>query len=661
MKDIRKKLPPETKLEDEQIKIILREEVGRGASCIVYNAEQIDKIGVRHNVRVKECYPAQLFLERDESGNLTESVSDKDKFVAAKARFLQSYEKNSAIRNTLGLVNSTVNVSNFLFKNNTCYSVANFDEGRDYRNYVDGSLKELLIHIKSLSIIIGKYHQNGYLHLDIKPENVLILPETGEHILLFDFDSMISFEDLKKNARLILSYSDGFSAPEQFQGRVDKIGAHTDIYSIGAVFFYKLFGRKVEFGDCTLAAQYDFSKMKYPDSRYQPLLYKKLRRFFNKTIALSPFARWKNIEPLLETLDELISLADVEKIFVCDNFSYNTANFIGRTKELSTIREILNRNQLVFLSGFGGIGKTELAKKYAADRREEYDTIIFCRYDTSIIDLVTNEININGIEQEENESAEEYFKRKLAVMKENLNARCLIIVDNLDTDEDENLEELFSCPCKFIVTTRADFSDYNYCQLNVEKIDDPEEIAEVFRTYNDTNYTAEDFNAIEKIIRLVDNHTMMVELIAKYLRKTGANPALLYKKFLENEGITGVDGTKVKQRKDKRLRSTDLNRHLRFLFNLSNFSEVELEIMRSLSLAGGARIRKDYFAEMMSLKNSSAIDKLIKGGWIEYSDVAEKISLHQIILDLVYTDLKPTAENCPNITDAMTQMLKKKL
>ena len=659
MTDNRKKLPAGTVLEDGSAKIILREEVGRGASCIVYNAEQIDKTGINHNVRVKECYPVWLFLERDDRGNLTANFSDAEKFSAEKNRFLKAYEKNSVIRNTLGLVNSTVNAGNFLYKNQTCYSVMTFDEGSDYKNYTDASLKELLVHIKSLSLIIGKYHQSGYLHLDIKPENILILPETAEHILLFDFDSMISFADLKRGAAVTVSYSDGFSAPEQVQGKVGKIGTHTDIFSIGAVLFYKLFGRKVQFEDCTLSARYDFTKIKYPDSRYQPPLYKKLRQFFNKTLSLSIFSRWKNIEPLTEILDELILLADTERIFPCDNFHYNTANFIGRAEELSEIHETLKHNQLIFLSGLGGLGKTELAKKYAAQHREEYDTIIFCRYDTSIVDLVANEIIVNGLEQEEDESAENFFARKLSVMKKNLDARCLIIVDNLDTDADENLEELFSCPCKFIITTREDFSEYNYRQLTVEKIKDPTEILEVFRTYNDTRYDSEDFSATEKIIRLVDNHTMMVELIAKYLRETEESPARLYEKFLANEGITAVDDTRVKQRKDKRLRATDLNKHLRFLFNLSNFSEDEQEIMRSLSLMGGVRIRESYFVEMLSLENSSRVDGLIKRGWIEFNDATEKISLHQIILDLVYADLKPTTENCPHITAAMIQTLKK--
>mgnify|MGYP000485473459 CR=1 FL=1 len=62
--------------------------------------------------------------------------------------------------------------------------------------------------MKSLAQIILKYHQKGYLHLDIKPENVLILPETPEHVILFDFDSVTAIGELQKNAGI--PYSDGF-------------------------------------------------------------------------------------------------------------------------------------------------------------------------------------------------------------------------------------------------------------------------------------------------------------------------------------------------------------------------------------------------------------------------------------------------------------------
>ncbi|MFQ7118707.1 MAG: hypothetical protein ACLRPW_00740 [Intestinibacter sp.] len=38
----------------------------------------------------------------------------------------------------------------------------------------------------------------------------------------------------------------------------------------------------------------------------------------------------------------------------------------------------------------------------------------------------------------------------------------MIIIDNFDVDEDDNLDELINCGCKFIITTRNDFTDYNY-------------------------------------------------------------------------------------------------------------------------------------------------------------------------------------------------------
>ena len=53
---------------------------------------------------------------------------------------------------------------------------------------------------------------------------------------------MISISELK-TSRVALSYSDGFSAPEQIQGRVDRIGTHTDIYSVGASLYYALTGK----------------------------------------------------------------------------------------------------------------------------------------------------------------------------------------------------------------------------------------------------------------------------------------------------------------------------------------------------------------------------------------------------------------------------------
>ena len=193
-------------------------EVGRGASGIVYDAAYEDGVGVRHNVRIKECYPGYLNLYRGEDGSVIAKGGDEGRFEEAKQKFLSAYRRNAQIKNTLGLTNSTINAADISRLNQTIYIEMAMDEGVDYRVYEDGSLKELLGHVKSLAELINKYHQNGFLHLDIKPENVFIIPETEEHVLLFDFDSVTAMEELAQDG-FRLSFSEGFSAPEQMQGR----------------------------------------------------------------------------------------------------------------------------------------------------------------------------------------------------------------------------------------------------------------------------------------------------------------------------------------------------------------------------------------------------------------------------------------------------------
>lgn len=634
--------------------VLIKDEVGRGGNCIVYNASYKDSINVEHSIRVKECYPAYLLLNRDNENNIIACKSDKIKFENVKKEFVSAYKRNADIRNTIGLMNSTINSTDIFSANNTKYIIMTLDEGMDYRQYEDSSLKELFEHIRSIAGLIDRYHKNGYLHLDIKPENVLILPETEEHIILFDFDSVVNMGQLQKGAEYRLSFSDGFSAPEQIQGRIKSIGCQTDIYSFGALVFFKIFGYKPRMEDCKLFSRYDFQKMKYRDVAYQPKLFRLLTNFFRKTLALSTAARWNNIELVINALDELIEASDTEKVFVRYQFTYNTYCFVGRYEEICDIKKTLDKSQLVFLSGIGGIGKTELARKYASEQKNKYDTIVFTRFNTSVQSLVCDDIAVNGMERDEDESEEAYFKRKISILKEILTENDLIIVDNFDVENDENIEALFECPCKFIITTREDFSDWNYPQINVGKIADPYEIAKLFRVYNDCCYSDEENEAVEAIIKLVDNHTMAVELIAKYLRYTGNSPTVLYSLFLEKQGVANTSEIKIKQRKDAKLRSESVNDHLRILFDISAFDALETEALSSLSLFAGARISRKKFEELCDIDGiSDKLSLLIKRGWIEFDKITEKLSLHQIIQDLTYFDNRPNTLSCPHISKGM--------
>ena len=663
MFDKRKPLPQGWELVfGEEHRYVIAEEIGRGGSCIVYNGFYRDRIGERHLVKIKECYPYRLEIERDAEENLTPDLSCEQTFLAEKQKFLEAYRKNTALKTTLGFVNSTANATNIYEYHNTCYVVMTEIEGRDYRSEADENLQSLFLHLRTLARIVKKYHDCGMLHLDIKPENVLLIPETKEQMVLFDFDSMVRKEKIQTQPNgWTFSVSDGYAAPELVRGKCSKICEATDVYAIGAIAFYKLFGRTPNAMDSAVGAIYDFSGMKWKDARYQPVLFRLMQECFHRTLAATVRRRYAAVDEVLEILEKLIRESDVERVFLYHGFAYNTANFVGRENELRQIETIFSSGQQVlFLSGMGGIGKTELAKRYAYLYGEEYRTIVFVPYQGSIVQTVCGEdIHIHNVHREQSEEGleteEEYFERKLKILKEQTTKDDLIILDNFDVEEDEDLERFLECPCRFLITTREDFRDYDFCQIDVQQMEDINDVEALFAVYNPRSYEEEERGQIREILKLVEYHTMTVELIAKYLREAEEEPYVLLEKMRMIEGITGTEEVSVKHRKDRKMQNQKVQEHLKALFDLSGFSNVQLELMQSLSLLGYVRIARETFLSYVPLAGAKeALDKLIRLGWVEQNRKTDKISLHQIILDLVYHDSKPTAESCPAITEKMT-------
>lgn len=660
--DDRVALGPGTNLSiDTNRTVTITQCIGRGATCLVYAGQYRDQSGLSHRVRLKECYPYYGRVQRCDQGTLVFDGNRDD----CLAEFRRACARNVKIRNTLGLMNSATDVHDLFPGNNTLYSLLAYDEGETYQAYRDASLQEVVRHVKALTLVISQYHRHGYLHLDIKPENLLVIPETAEHVLLFDVDSIITEDEIKRNASLRLSYSDGFSAPELVRRNREQLSPAADIFSLGAVLFYKIFGRTPEFADCRLGAAYDFTQMLYRDARFQPAVYRLLRDIFSHTLTLSTVPRWQDTQPLLAVLDRLLPVTDVESVFLCQNFSYTSGQFMGRADELQRMEQYVREKHVLFLSGIGGIGKTELAKQYAHGHQEDYDHILFVPFNGSLRQTICGgEILINTVSRQDGEGDDAYFTRKEALLRSLLTPRDLLILDNFDVEDDADLAAILeSWPCQIIITTRCDYSDYNYPQLTLQAMADEADILQVFCAYNDTPYAADEWNAVRQLIRLVEGHTMTVEMYAKYLRLTQARPSQVYRQLLAHAGVTNVDERiHVRQRKDRTLRAKNIVQHLQYLFDVTGFTAAEAELLRSLSLFGYVRMTRDVALLYCPVPHGDqCLTALIQHGWIQVEAASQKISLHSVILDLVYTQLAPTAENCPHAVAALTELCHKQV
>ena len=135
-------------------------------------------------------------------------------------------------------------------------TVHNLGSDRGYHyiemEYVPGgvSLREQLVHdgafealrattlVRQVALALGAAHRSGLVHRDVKPTNVLLMPDGTAK--LADFGLVRRVDD-RHHAGAPLAGTPTFMAPELFKGAA--ADARTDLYAVGVMWFYLLTAR----------------------------------------------------------------------------------------------------------------------------------------------------------------------------------------------------------------------------------------------------------------------------------------------------------------------------------------------------------------------------------------------------------------------------------
>jgi serine/threonine protein kinase/dienelactone hydrolase len=253
------------------------EKLGEGGMGVVYKATDI-----RLNRPV-----ALKFL----SAQLTKDPE-------ANQRFVQEAQAASALDHpnicTIHEIDETPNRELFL-------TMAYYDGETLKQRIARGpiSIEDALSIAVQISQALGRAHQSGIVHRDVKPANVMIGNDGLVKILDFGLAKLAGHSDLTRTGTTVGTVA--YMSPEQIRG--GEVDAPTDVWAIGAVLYEMLAGRKPFDGKDELAIISSILEDSPPPiGRHRDGLPRGLERIVSRALEKMPGARYASASELLADL-----------------------------------------------------------------------------------------------------------------------------------------------------------------------------------------------------------------------------------------------------------------------------------------------------------------------------------------------------------------------
>lgn len=162
--------------------------------------------------------------------------------------------------------------------------------------------------LRQASRAIAEAHARGIIHRDIKPDNLFVTSLGGERdfIKVLDFGiAKLIGEDLPENGKVTVEGSllgtPAYMSPEQFEGHA--IDARTDVFSLGAVFYFMLSGQPPFHGTTVAAIRgAHLQPIKLPPVLEEGFAQKGLEAIIGRCLEYDPTQRFQNAAELDDAL-----------------------------------------------------------------------------------------------------------------------------------------------------------------------------------------------------------------------------------------------------------------------------------------------------------------------------------------------------------------------
>ncbi|MBR5640272.1 MAG: protein kinase [Muribaculaceae bacterium] len=269
-------------------KYIIDSVIGAGGFGITYAGHHSD---LNKKVAIKEFFLSGHNVRNTSNNHVSLQGIEVADFNHYRQRFIDEGRTLAKLHNE-----AVVKVLDIFDENGTSYMVMSFVEGITLQRMVENNgpmdYEMAVNYIVQVCEALTYIHSKHILHRDVTPDNIIVTPM--QKIVLIDFGSARNFVE-NKTQRHTTVLKRGFAPIEQYSS-ISRKGAFTDMYSVGAVFYYLLTGQ------CPLdATERTIEPMKEP-IELNPAIPEQINSIIMKAIEMNSAARYQTAQELINDI-----------------------------------------------------------------------------------------------------------------------------------------------------------------------------------------------------------------------------------------------------------------------------------------------------------------------------------------------------------------------